>query len=116
MTGCKRCGCEAGREVDRFSRWGTPFAIVECDHCADRYECRVSTIPDARPREAEGACVTYSPLRTPCPKCGSTRLRTSKTIPAGGVTTRRHKCRTCGHPFKSVETAAPPVGCDSKRF
>ena len=44
--------------------------------------------------------VHFHPLK--CPACGSQRVRvTSTRLPV-----RQHKCKECGHPFKSVERAS----------
>jgi len=126
---CPKCGCNAVRIVGRGRlRFGRLIRRWRCGHCqytwterenwptkidpvpgySTRPEPPPETLPVDEPPAAPaigtgppdispGGAVRYQIVR--CPKCGSDRTRiTSTTRPI-----RRHKCKDCGHPFKSVE-------------
>ena len=76
-----------------------------CKHCGKTFFFRQRPEPEPEPEAAfkqesrPPAGVTYHLVS--CPKCDSTDTRITKTARP----IRRHKCRACGHPFKSVEKA-----------
>jgi len=56
--------------------------------------------PARRPprRRVDPDCVFWTPIR--CPKCSSPDC---PVVNSGHIPIRYHKCRQCGHSFKSVE-------------
>jgi DNA-directed RNA polymerase subunit RPC12/RpoP len=88
---CRSCGCPDLAIVDRRERWGTLFIKWRCLNRS----CGKTFMADDSQRDAPRYPGTI------CPECGSDRVPVQHT--AGLV--RSHKCRACGHPFKSVERA-----------
>ena len=130
---CPHCGCNAVRVVGRGRvRFGRLVRCFRCDHCASTWTERenwptklepvpaFSTRPELGPDRlcpppttdpppvpappppppddvSPGGAVRYHVVR--CPKCQSDRTKiTSTQRPV-----RYHKCKACGHTFKSVE-------------
>jgi len=120
---CPACGCPEARVVARGTRWGQPWARFRCRLCghvwihtqpprvpgataetggevlpAGNVEPANRTDPAADAGEdADGHAVPFYVLR--CPACTSTNTRTTSTRRP----VRYHRCRDCGHTFKSVE-------------
>lgn len=110
---CPGCGCRDSRIV-RLSQWfGKPREYRACQHCGRGFtvtrgkQPEPTAPPPTPPRAAEtpkavkGGAVEYKPMRTKCPSCGS--QKTKVVSPRKGF--RWHKCRACGHNFKSVDTS-----------
>jgi len=125
---CPRCGCQDARILDppapRGPRlWWGGQGRARCRHCGFGFYFRETaeappTAPTPSKREEDIAMpavpeaaaiadppfdpdrgVVYHVLR--CPLCGSDQVRITHTARP----VRRHKCRACGHAFKSVERA-----------
>lgn len=91
---CPACGCNESEVINRKTWWGNPVEVRECGHCGVQF--RANAEPPPPP---DISSVKYPVLR--CPSCNSRNVSTSKTQKELGL--RRHKCRDCEHPFKSVE-------------
>lgn len=90
---CPQCGCNGYHVVGRGSWWGVATCQCACDHCGHRFPLPGSLVDGDEDDE-----VLYHVVR--CPLCDE---------PDCPVTTtrrpiRHHKCRRCGHSFKSRES------------
>jgi len=120
---CPKCGCnDVARLRDAGTRFGQPVRRLRCGHCGHTWQHRANwPTPKAdleagkqpEPAWAEdveppleeppaadvspGGAVFYHVVR--CPECGSAETKVTSTKRP----IRRHKCRECGAPFKSVE-------------
>jgi len=92
---CPRCNCNDCEFIGTTTRWGLPADKWGCNFCGNEF---TKNPVESTPEPASS--IAYPVLR--CPSCNSKEVTTSKTQP-GEFTTRRHKCKSCGHPFKSVE-------------
>lgn len=98
---CKRCGATFGPEpqFDRFwNEWRQ-----KCGHCG--LEVAVDGPVET---EEPGLPVYFIPVE--CPKCHQTDCPVTST--PGKV--RKHKCRSCGHNFKSEERKLSDILNDLK--
>lgn len=98
---CRQCGCQDSRILRRTSRWGQPHERRRCEYCGYTWSVAVSKDkPEPTtvvPRETRGVIFRYGETR--CPKCGGTDTPVTTTRKP----IRHHKCRGCGHRFKSAE-------------
>ena len=86
--------------------WFAP-GRAQCRHCGLEFWYRARG--ESREQSTEGPAASGEGEERPpaavvyhlvaCPACGSTDTRVTSTARP----VRRHKCRQCGHPFKSVE-------------
>lgn len=95
---CPRCGCADLRDAGGL-RGSTPgtgkFERKICRNCGNTVRVKrekESNLPDV-PK-----AVIYRPVV--CPKCGCDECPITSTI---SRILRRHKCKQCGHNFKSVK-------------
>lgn len=119
---CPRCGCQDSEEVDTRGRWGGLVLTRRvCRHCGYQWrkkkwgtgreelsgESPESIVESPEPTvEGNGEKVDGVPYYvTRCPKCNSraTKIVSSPKAVGDMPRIRRHKCKTCGNTFKSVE-------------
>jgi len=95
---CTTCGCP-DTEVEREPQAGAWFAdgIAHCNECGQVFAFRA---PKEQEEKGEQKSVVYTPIH--CPVCGSTDVPIQRTA----IPVRYHRCRACGHNFKSVEKRA----------
>jgi transcription elongation factor Elf1 len=101
-TPCQRCGATFGPEptFDRFwNEWRQ-----KCGHCG--LEMAVSAPVDVEESPDE---IVYFVL-VECPKCHETDC----PVVSSPLPTRKHKCRSCGHAFKSTEAKLSDIFNDLK--
>ena len=84
-------------------QWDAPGRAV-CKHCRKTFFFRQRAEPEPDVKATEVEVTREPPASVPyfvvtCPACESTDTRVTSTQRP----IRRHKCRKCGHPFKSVE-------------
>lgn len=93
-TTCGKCGC-----ADRVTRHGQKY----CRHCGKLWVRRIErasekeTVEDGTEEPEVPGIVYYHVMK--CPECKSGNTRTTSTQRP----TRYHKCKECGHNFKSTE-------------
>lgn len=89
---CSKCGCK-----DRVKRDGQQ----RCRHCGKLWVRHIAPASDMRETEQEHEPIEgvtyYHVLR--CPSCGSKKTKITSTRKP----IRHHKCKDCGHNFKSTE-------------
>ena len=100
---CPHCGC---RDTQPFTpsrrRWSYSDDHAQrqqCNHCGKTWyltkRWRPEAEPEPEPEKPKG--VIYHVVR--CPECGSKNTGVASTRRPE----RRHKCKDCGHAFKSIE-------------
>jgi uncharacterized Zn finger protein len=113
---CPKCGCRDAETFGAVVRWGFEGTAAVCRHCGHQWtDEQVTPQPfDQAAMEALGQNQS-SPVssggsyaRTQCPDCGSTKtlVQSTRRPPRNAsfrVTIRYHKCRRCGHTFKTAE-------------
>ena len=92
---CTTCGC-ADVEVERQPRPDGWFAdgVAHCNECGQVFSFRA---PKDQPASERESSVSYQPVQ--CPQCRSADVPVQRTV----LPVRYHRCRGCGHTFKSVE-------------
>lgn len=96
---CPCCGCKDGATLRRYQRGGKVREQRSCRHCAHVWTATLDEpVTDEQPAEPEqDRGVVYHVVV--CPACGSKKTHVTSTRRP----IRLHKCRDCGHTFKSVE-------------
>jgi len=94
---CTTCGC-ADTEVEKEPQPDSWFAdgVAHCNCCGQVFSFRAPKPTAAMEREKQ-TTVIYSAVR--CPQCGSRDV----PVTHSALPVRYHRCRQCGHNFKSVE-------------
>jgi len=109
MSMCPKCNCPRYILVRRFTWWNQEMELSRCELCGQQWRHYALTVPEpsgvttqhgpdnpSNPNPPPRS--TYQPLVRPlCPQCGG---KTRCTSSRGAI--RWHKCRTCGHHFKSI--------------
>lgn len=105
IRGCPKCGCpEVRSEGTRPAGFRRRTRRVACAHCGHRYKQLL------KEQESDQELETIIVQLPYCPKCLSEKPFTTGTSGA----TRYHKCRECGHKFKSV--AKGPLAPNAARI
>jgi hypothetical protein len=89
---CPRCGAMFGPEPV-FNRFWNEWK-QQCGHCQMEWTVKVEEEEKETPIEL----AYFVPVE--CPKCHKTDCPVTSSSPP----LRKHKCRDCGHAFKSVQT------------
>jgi len=102
---CPECGCndlevlDTQNHLGRYVKTGQADRVVRiaiersrCNFCGNRWTHRTS-------QPLEDQAVLYRPVV--CPKCGGSNCPVTKTARPK----RWHRCRDCGHGFRSVEAS-----------
>ena len=99
---CPQCQCRHSEVIARFQHWNKPWAKRKCRFCHKVWSTALEMTAPApgKPETDQPKPVAYrASTRLQCPSCGSSRtVITSSPRPV-----RHHKCRDCGHCFKSCE-------------
>ena len=97
-TRCPECHCPGPHSLlERFTHWGAAHDRYRCRFCNHVSRAKVDTVEET-PKAGNG--VVFRPSsKVCCPECGSERTRVTSTRSP----LRHHKCRECGHCFKSGE-------------
>lgn len=102
---CPGCGCCDSVVVERSTWFGKPQESRRCTNCGKKFNAPAPPVPNA-PRAPEPSVnqgVVYHVIR--CPQCKSRNTQVTSTPKAANAPqVRYHRCRECGHPFKSSET------------
>lgn len=98
---CRQCGCTHQHPIERVRIFGTEYQRFSCDHCGQMSERAVTEIEAEERERREQSDIDAIPRwpRTRCPRCGSSDVPVRSTLDR----MRRHRCRCCGHTFKSIE-------------
>jgi transposase-like protein len=123
---CPVCGCQDAKIQPGRPRWGRPgserYRCGACGHVwteipadwaekqeANRGNGQERPPPPPPPQQpppppvSRPGGVIYRPVR--CPECQSADVKVTSTRRP----TRHHKCKACGHTFKSIEESQPDV-------
>jgi len=110
---CPHCGCRHTERVNTGSRWGVSWGGEaptrrKCRYCGRQFNAVIENepVPDQMNEPIDDLQTPEPEVITPiihhvhtCPACGSKRTRITRTVRP----TRYHKCKDCGHNFKSFE-------------
>jgi transcription elongation factor Elf1 len=88
---CPRCGATFGPEPV-FNRFWNEWK-QQCGHCQMEWTVEVEAEAESSPVD-----LAYF-VQVECPKCHGTDCPVKSSTPP----IRKHKCRDCGHSFKSVQ-------------
>lgn len=93
---CVRCGCQDSEVLDTREWRGAVWEVRRCNHCGHRFSWHAQEANE----DLEPVADSVQVVVIQCPNCGA-EWPPAVSTPAKGR--RRHKCKECGHPFKSIE-------------
>lgn len=93
---CPKCGCRHTLPGQKITWLGFKAEKRRCRFCGHIF---THPITETIPPDKQPKAVIYHVLK--CPQCRSAET----TVTSSVRPVRYHKCDSCGHTFKSIETA-----------
>ncbi len=103
---CTLCGCCDSRLLRKGENWLGQWEERQCNHCGRIFRARLDQEPAPGPEPSAPVAPPPAPTLltapVPCPSCKST----STKVASSRVLVRYHKCKNCGHSFKTARNPA----------